>query len=128
MFFNARFYYPVFTVLFLDFGLTLEQFALLNVVWAGTIVVLEVPSGALADTLGRRKLLVSAGVLMVVEMALLRHHAAAAQPALGKQGLENLVFMKSIEWFPWYFLLALAALLVFSQMHLRHSEEHKRAG
>jgi uncharacterized membrane protein (DUF106 family) len=41
-----------------------------------------------------------------------------AQPTLGRQGLENLVFMKSIEWFTWYFLLALVALLVFSQMHL----------
>jgi hypothetical protein len=51
-----------------------------------------------------------------------------AQPTLGRQGLENLVFMKSIEWFPWYFLLTLVALLVFSQMHLRRSGEHKRAG
>ena len=62
-FFNARFYYPVFTILFLDFGLTLTQFALLNVVWAVTIVLLEVPSGALADTLGRKNLLVFAGAL-----------------------------------------------------------------
>ena len=69
--FNARFYYPIFTILFLDFGLTLEQFALLNVVWAATIVVLEVPSGALADTLGRKNLLVLAGSLMVIEMVLL---------------------------------------------------------
>ncbi|MCD4715131.1 MAG: MFS transporter, partial [Desulfobacterales bacterium] len=58
VFFNARFYYPVFTILFLDFGLTLQQFALLNVAWAATIVLLEVPSGALADTIGRRNLLV----------------------------------------------------------------------
>lgn len=71
VFFNARFYYPVFTIMFLDFGLTLEQFALLNVVWAVTIVLLEVPSGALADTIGRRNLLVFAASLMVVEMALL---------------------------------------------------------
>jgi MFS family permease len=71
VFFNARFYYPVFTILFLDFGLTLEQFALLNVVWALTIVVVEVPSGALADIIGRRNLLVSTGVLMVAEIALL---------------------------------------------------------
>ena len=70
VFFNARFYYPVFTVLFLDFGLTLEQFAMLNVAWAAAIVILEVPSGALADTFGRRPLLISAGVLMVVEMTL----------------------------------------------------------
>ncbi|MFW5811251.1 MAG: MFS transporter, partial [Thermodesulfobacteriota bacterium] len=71
IFFNARFYYPVFTILFLDFGLTLEQFALLNAAWAASIVLLEVPSGALADTMGRRNLLVATGVLMVAEMALL---------------------------------------------------------
>lgn len=66
--FNCRFYYPVYTILFLDFGLNLEQFALLNVVWAVSIVVLEVPSGALADVLGRRNLVVLAACLMVVEM------------------------------------------------------------
>ncbi len=68
--FNARFYYPVFSILFLDFGLTLSQFAILNVVWAATIVLCEVPSGALADTIGRRNLLVFAGCLMVIEIAL----------------------------------------------------------
>ena len=71
LFFNSRFYYPVFTILFLDFGLTLEQFALLNVAWAFSIVLLEVPSGALADTIGRRNLLVTTGVLMVAELMLL---------------------------------------------------------
>ncbi len=68
--FNARFYYPVFSILFLDFGLTLSQFALLNAVWAATIVLCEVPSGALADSFGRRNLLVFAGSLMVIEIAL----------------------------------------------------------
>ena len=68
--FNARFYYPVFTILFLDFGLTLSQFALLNAVWAATIVICEVPSGALADSVGRRNLLVFAAALMVIEIAL----------------------------------------------------------
>lgn len=71
VFFNARFYYPVFTILFLDFGLTLQQFALLNAVWAATIVLLEVPSGALADIFSRRKLLLCTGILMVVELSLL---------------------------------------------------------
>lgn len=71
VFFNSRFYYPVFTILFLDFGLTLDQFALLNAVWAATIVLLEVPSGALADLIGRRNLLIITGVLMVVEIGLL---------------------------------------------------------
>ncbi len=71
LFFNARFYYPVFTILFLDFGLTLPQFAVLNAVWAVTIVMLEVPSGALADTLGRKKLLVASSALMTLEMGVL---------------------------------------------------------
>ena len=43
--FNARFYYPIFSILFLDFGLTLSQFAILNAVWAATIVLCEVPAG-----------------------------------------------------------------------------------
>lgn len=71
IFFNARFYYPVFTILFLDFGLTLSQFALLNSAWAATIVICEVPSGALADLVGRRLLLVFAAAAMVVEIGLL---------------------------------------------------------
>lgn len=69
--FNARFYYPIFTILFLDFGLTLEQFAILNSAWAASIVLLEVPSGALADTIGRRNLVIASAVIMIVEMLLL---------------------------------------------------------
>lgn len=68
IFFNARFYYPVFTILFLDYGLTIEQFALLNTIWAITIVVAEVPSGALADVFGRKTLIVMTSFLMVFEM------------------------------------------------------------
>jgi MFS family permease len=59
--FNCRFYYPVYTILFLDLGLSLGEFAALNVIWALTIVLLEVPSGALADRFGRRPLVVAAG-------------------------------------------------------------------
>ncbi len=71
VFFHARFYYPVFAVLFLDLGLSVQQFALLNAIWAGTIVLLEVPSGVLADLIGRARLLrVSAG-LMMAEMLLI---------------------------------------------------------
>lgn len=39
--FNTRFYYPVFSVLFLDLGLSLEQFSILNSIWAASIVALE---------------------------------------------------------------------------------------
>ena len=69
--YHCRFYYPIFTILFLDFGLTLSQFALLNVVWAATIVCSEVPSGALADTIGRKKLVVLSSIIMIVELAVI---------------------------------------------------------
>ena len=80
--FNARFYYPVFTILFLDFGLTLSQFALLNAVWAATIVICEVPSGALADLIGRRRLLVFAGAAMIFEIGILCIVPVGAGPLL----------------------------------------------
>ncbi|HOY21598.1 MAG TPA: MFS transporter, partial [Cellvibrio sp.] len=68
VFFTARAYYPVLAILFLDLGLSLDQFVLLNLIWAATIFLFEVPSGALADTIGRRKLLIAASVLMIIEM------------------------------------------------------------
>ena len=70
-FFSARFYYPVYALLFLDYGLTLGQFGILNGLWAVTIVLLEIPSGALADTIGRRKLLIFGAVCMLLEMGAL---------------------------------------------------------
>lgn len=68
VFFSARAYYPVLAILFIDLGLTLDQFVMLNLIWAITIFLFEVPSGALADTIGRRTLLITASVLMVIEM------------------------------------------------------------
>ena len=69
--FNSRFYYPVFTILFLDFGLTVAQFSILNAVWAATIVLAEVPSGALADIIGRKRLLVFATFIMIIEIGII---------------------------------------------------------
>lgn len=71
VFFNSRFYYPVFTILFLDFGLTVAQFSILNAAWAATIVLAEVPSGALADIIGRKRLLVFATFIMIIEIAII---------------------------------------------------------
>jgi MFS family permease len=68
--FNARWYYPVLAVLFLDLGLSVQQYALLNVAWAAAIVGLEVPSGAMADYFGRKKMVVFASILMVIEMGI----------------------------------------------------------
>ncbi len=69
--YNARAYYPVLAVLFVDLGLRLEDYSRLNALWAGAILLLEIPSGALADTIGRKKLVVFSAVLMMAEMGLL---------------------------------------------------------
>ncbi len=71
VFFNARFYYPVLAVLFLDLGLSASEYSLLNFVWALVIVCAEVPSGALADRIGRRPLVIAAAACMVLEMLVL---------------------------------------------------------
>ncbi|HKJ99147.1 MAG TPA: MFS transporter [Desulfotignum sp.] len=71
VFFNSRFYYPVFTILFLDFGLTVAQFSILNAVWAATIVLAEVPSGAFADIIGRKRLLNFAAGAMIFEIGII---------------------------------------------------------
>jgi MFS family permease len=69
--YNARAYYPVLAIFFTDLGLSLERFVLLNLVWAASIFLVEVPAGALADTLGRKKLLVFSACSMVAEMLIL---------------------------------------------------------
>ncbi len=71
VFFNCRFYYAIYAILFLDYGLTASQFAIMNAVWAAAIILLEVPSGALADQVGRKNLVVFSAVLMVAEIAVI---------------------------------------------------------
>lgn len=89
--FNSRFYYPVFTILFLDFGLTVAQFAILNAVWAATIVLAEVPSGALADIIGRKRLLVFATFTMIVEIGIISFVPKAAPSVIFTVFLVNRV-------------------------------------
>ena len=50
--------FPVYALLFTDAGLSTSQVSSLFVIWSATHVVLEVPSGAWADTVPRRRLLV----------------------------------------------------------------------
>lgn len=69
--FNARFYYPVLAVLFLDLGLSATEYTLLNFAWALAIVFSDVPAGVLADRIGRKPLVVAAAGCMVLEMLLL---------------------------------------------------------
>jgi hypothetical protein len=55
VFFNARFYYPVLAVFFLDLGLSATQYTLLHFAWALAIVAVELPFGVLDDSIDARR-------------------------------------------------------------------------
>ena len=54
--------YPLYAILFISNGVDPFMLSVLFSIWAGVGIVLEVPSGALADTLSRKWLIVSSGV------------------------------------------------------------------
>jgi MFS family permease len=62
--------YPLYALLFTDAGLSPVQVSVLFVLWSGTGIVLEVPSGALADAVSRRALLVLAPLVGAAGYAL----------------------------------------------------------
>jgi MFS family permease len=55
--------FPVYALLFIDAGLSTGQVSSLFIIWSATHVLLEVPSGAWADTVPRRRLLVLGAAL-----------------------------------------------------------------
>ena len=68
------------------------------------------------------------GVLYSLLLAYLSRGVVAAQPNIGDVQLENLVFVKSIAWFPGYFLLTMLAVLVLARWRLKNTDEHRRIG
>ncbi|MGH3713404.1 MAG: MFS transporter [Micromonosporaceae bacterium] len=62
--------YPVYALLFTDTGLSVAEVSSLFVIWSVTGIVLEVPSGALADVLSRRLLLIAGPLLSALGYAL----------------------------------------------------------
>jgi hypothetical protein len=66
------------------------------------------------------------GLFYSLLLAILRSQASENQPSLTGQGLENVLFTKSISFFPWYFLLTFVALLIFARWKLKGSDEHKK--
>ena len=62
--------YALYAVLFADHGLSTGQISALLAVWSVTAFLLEVPSGAWADTVSRRGLLLLSGVLLTAGFAL----------------------------------------------------------
>lgn len=62
--------YALYALLFADHGMSTGQISLLFAIWSTTAFLLEVPSGAWADTVSRRGLLVLSGVLLTAGFAL----------------------------------------------------------
>lgn len=62
--------YAIYALLFADHGLNTAQISSLLVIWSATAFLLEVPSGAWADTVSRRDLLVLSGALLTAGFAL----------------------------------------------------------
>lgn len=58
--------YAVYALLFEDAGLTAASISIAFMAWSAAVVVLEVPSGALADRMSRRRLLAAATVVRAV--------------------------------------------------------------
>lgn len=60
------FIYPVYSVMFVDKGLSPLQISILLMVWAGTSFILEVPSGVIADKYSRKTILVLSQLVRIV--------------------------------------------------------------
>ncbi len=68
------------------------------------------------------------GVLYSLLLAYLNVQITAGQPDISGAQLENLVFVKSIAWFPGYFLLTMLAVLVFARWRLKNTDAHTVRG
>ncbi|WP_330233866.1 MFS transporter [Nocardia sp. NBC_00508] len=62
--------YALYALLFADHGMSTGQISALFAIWSATSFLLEVPSGAWADTVSRRGLLVLSGALLTAGFAL----------------------------------------------------------
>ena len=65
------------------------------------------------------------GILYSILLSFLRSGEQKLAPQLEEEALKNVVFMDSMVWFPWYFGLTLAALMVFAVWKLKDSDEYK---
>src|SRR5690242_14663526 len=62
--------YPVYALLFSDTGLSVWQISSLFAIWSASSLILEVPSGAWADAVSRKLLLVTGPLLTAVGFTL----------------------------------------------------------
>jgi hypothetical protein len=68
------------------------------------------------------------GVLYSLLLWYLRVQVSADRPDISSTQLENLVFVKSIAWFPGYFLLTILVVVIFARWRLKNTDEHTVRG
>ncbi len=99
---------PVMSLIYLEHGASIENLAIFITIYSVTVIVLEVPSGMMADMLGRKKIFILSHIaLMVYYITTL--YANSAMPlvlanlfhgvgrAFGSGSLEALLIDKTIE-------------------------------
>ena len=62
---------PVLTLMLMDGGLSLAQVGVVVAVYSATVLVLELPTGGLADAIGPKRVLLVSAVLNTVATAIL---------------------------------------------------------
>jgi hypothetical protein len=67
------------------------------------------------------------GILYSVLLAFLRSSGGSTQLSSGVL-FENQVYIRSLVWFPWYFLAATAAFVFYARWKMKGLEQHKLAG
>ncbi len=67
----GRFFIPVLALFYIASQVSLDKFAIIMSVFSLSILLLEIPTGALADLLGRKKTLLLARLMYVIEIILI---------------------------------------------------------
>ncbi|MBI3334433.1 MFS transporter [Candidatus Pacearchaeota archaeon] len=67
----GRFFIPVLALFYIASQVSLEQFAIIMAVFALSTLVLEIPTGVLADLLGRKKTLLISRFMYIIEIVIL---------------------------------------------------------
>lgn len=67
----ARFYIPVIALFYIASQVPLEQFAIIMSVFALATLVLEIPSGVIADILGKKNTMIVATLFYIIELVII---------------------------------------------------------
>lgn len=67
----ARFYIPIIALFYIASQVPLEQFAIIMSVFALATLVLEIPSGVVADILGKKNTMIIAAILYAIELVMI---------------------------------------------------------